>query len=332
MNTRNLLLALLLLAGLFAWFGVEPTAHALRSVDLRRVALYLTLTAVITALVGGRWQVVARALGGRASLGHLIMARLAGDAVGALVPSARLAGEPLRIALVRGGGAPTAQAAAGVAADRLLEVVGNLAAVLTYVVVFWCTRAEVDGGRAPLVLAAAMLLLAAALGLLIHRLRAGRRPLAPFYGARVRYLLPRLAPALDGLERVEVHLGDLLRQQPRALLAGVALSLLIEGLIVLQYHVLLGAFGVSLALPTLLLVLLGGGLANAAPMPAGLGALEAAQVVLVGLASGRPDIGLVVGVIVRLHETLLLGLGLAALSYQGLSLARLRLGAPRAVG
>ncbi|MGH7788775.1 MAG: lysylphosphatidylglycerol synthase domain-containing protein, partial [Candidatus Binatia bacterium] len=152
------------------------------------------------------------------------------------------------------------------------------------------------------------------------------------YGARVRSLLPRLAPALDGLERVEVHLGELLRQQPRALLLGVALSLLIELLIVLQYHVLLGAFGVSLALPTLLLVLLGGGLANAAPTPAGLGALEAAQVALVGLASGRPDIGLVVGVIVRLHETLLLGIGLAALSYQGVSLARLRLGVQRAAG
>jgi uncharacterized membrane protein YbhN (UPF0104 family) len=219
-----------------------------------------------------------------------------------------------------------------VAADRLLEVVGNLAAALTYVAIFWFTRAELHAGRAPLALLATMVLLAVALALLILRLRAGQRPLAPFYGARIRRLLPRLSPAFDGMERVEVHLGDLLRQQPRPLLAGVGLSLLIEALVVLQYHVLLGAFGLSLTLPTLLLVLLGGGLANAAPTPAGLGALEAAQVAMVGLASGRPDLGLVVGVIVRMHETLLLGVGLAALSYQGVSLARLRLSIPRATG
>ena len=52
--------------------------------------------------------------------------------------------------------------------------------------------------------------------------------------------------------------------------------------------------------------------------------LEAAQVAVVGAAAGRPDIGFVVGVIVRLHETLLLALGLLVLSYQGMSLARLR--------
>ena len=78
------------------------------------------------------------------------------------------------------------------------------------------------------------------------------------------------------------------------------------------------------------ILVLGGGMANVAPIPGGLGALEAAQVAIVGAAAGQPEVGFVVGVIVRLHTTLLLALGLGALTYQGVSLARLRLAVQRA--
>jgi len=60
-----------------------------------------------------------------------------------------------------------------------------------------------------------------------------------------------------------------------------------------------------------------------------LGALEVTQVALVGAAAGRPELGFVVAMIVRLHETLLLIVGLAVLSAAGLSLGRLRAPAER---
>ena len=129
---------------------------------------------------------------------------------------------------------------------------------------------------------------------------------------------------MDGVRRVEDHLIDFFREHPRTLLIGVLASLLIEGGCILQYHVLLGAFGIALDLPTLLMVLFGSGVARAVPAPAGLGVLEATQVAVVGATAGRPDIGFIVGVILRLHETLLPAIGLLVLSYHGMSLARLR--------
>jgi hypothetical protein len=134
---------------------------------------------------------------------------------------------------------------------------------------------------------------------------------------------------MDGIRRVEDHLIQFFRQHPRAFLLGLLGSVLIELLCVAQYHALLSAFGVALDLPSLLLVLLGGGLANAVPVPARLGVLEAAQVAMMSAASGEPALGFVVAVIVRLHETFLLALGFAALAYEGVSLATLRLAAPR---
>jgi hypothetical protein len=70
--------------------------------------------------------------------------------------------------------------------------------------------------------------------------------------------------------------------------------------------------------------LLGSGLARTAPSPAGIGALEAGQVTILALASGAPETGFVVGMVLRVHETLLITAGLTALSFRGIPLSRLR--------
>jgi len=159
-------------------------------------------------------------------------------------------------------------------------------------------------------------------------IRSGRRPVAWLY-ALVHRLWPRVSRWGGGLRRFEEHVVGFCREHPRDFAAGVALSLVVEAMIVVQYAALFAAFAVSLDLTTLLVVLLGTGVARAAPTPAGLGALEATQVALVGAAAGQPELGFVVAMIVRLHETLLLIVGFAALSAAGLSVARLRAPAER---
>jgi uncharacterized protein (TIRG00374 family) len=327
---RKLVLPIVVLAVLCWWFGLEPLVRTLAHASPRGLLLYALLTALVSVGYALRWRLVARAVGADAPLGRLVSARLAGDAVGALVPSAKLAGDPVRVAIGHGTESSTARSAAGVAIDRLLEVIGNLLAVIAYVAVFAVSRGAAPAGKTPAVLAGVMVLLLIGLTALVVRLRRGGRPLAPLYGARARAVAPRLGAWMDGLRTMEDHLVQFFREHRRAFLIGLLGSLAIEALIVVQYHALLAAFGVALEVPTLLLVLLGSGLAHAAPAPAGLGALEAAQVAIVGAAVGRPDLGFVVGVIVRLHETLLLAIGLLVLSYEGMSVARIRAARPRA--
>jgi hypothetical protein len=109
---------------------------------------------------------------------------------------------------------------------------------------------------------------------------------------------------------------------------GVLLSLATEAVVVAQYHFLLSAFGVVADLPTLLLVLVGTGMARALPTPASLGTLEGGQVAVFTLAEGAPALGFVAGMVIRLHETLFLVAGLVSLSAHGLSLSRLSLASP----
>jgi uncharacterized protein (TIRG00374 family) len=312
------------LALLCWWFGVDELRLAIRQIDVGYLLVYVVFLVIVLLGYCLRWKLVTHALGSSLPLGSLVTARLAGDAVGTLVPSAKLAGEPVRMALVRAAGVSGTEAAAGVALDRILELIGNILVALVYVAVFAFTQTLGAQHGTPLVLIGAMFAGLAALTLPLLMLRRGKRPFAFLDGERARRALPRLSPWFEGLRRSEDRLIDLFRRHPRIIPLGIVASLAIEALIIVEYHYLLKAFGLDLELPTLLLVLLGSGIARAAPTPAGLGALEAGQVTLLALAAGEPSTGFVVGIVLRLHETLLIAAGLMALSWRGVSLARLR--------
>lgn len=331
-----LLLGVISLLGLAWWFGLGALESAMRRLSIADLVAYVALTAAIVLAYAARWRLAMRSVGRELPLRRLASARLAGDAVGNLLPSAKLAGEPVRVAVVYGDGIDGSTAAAGVTFDRLLEVAGNLVCAIAYVSIFLLVRSVHDGARASVAaLATALVVGAVAFALPLVMLRLGVRPLGPIYAlvGRLRRRHPpsaRLAAWVATLERAEDHLMTLFRERPWAFVAGLAATLGIEALTIAQYHLLFRAFGVVVDLPTLLLALVGSGVARAVPAPAALGSLEGTQVAVFALAEGEPAVGFLVGLVMRFHETLLLAAGLAALSWHGLSLARLP--RPRASG
>lgn len=311
------------LAGLAWWFGMQGVVASLRAASPAGLLVYLGLSVVVLLLQASRWALVSAAVGGATPFGRLVAARLAGDGISSLLPLASVSGDPLRAVLARTGDTHLSAATAGVAIDRLLEVVGNLLAVVTYLGVFSFAAVGASSSRTALALGATAMVPLALMLLLFVQLARGNRPLAPLYGPRVRLWVPRHGHWLDGLRRVEEHLADFFRTHRLAFVIGLICSILIEVGVVLQYRALLGAFGVHLDLPALLMVPLGGGLARTVPTPAALGTLEAVQVMAVGASTGNADLGFVVGIIVRLHETLLILVGLATLAALGFSPSRL---------
>jgi uncharacterized protein (TIRG00374 family) len=311
-----LVLGLAALGYLFWRFGLDDVRRAFGHAHPGLLIVYLMLALVVLAGYCARWKLVAATFGRQLPWRRLLEARLAGDAVGWLVPSAKLAGEPVRVALVMREGLRAPEASAGVAIDRLLELIGNMICVLAYVSVFSLARA---GGSPAHVAGAAVLAGLAALAVPLVLLFAGRRPLAPLYGERARGAFPRLVRSMDVLRATEDHLSGFFRDHPAAFLRGLLVSLLVEALIIVEYHFLLRTFGVEIGIPVLLMVLLGSGLAHVLPTPAGIGALEASQVAVLAITQGAPAEGLVVGVVLRLHETLWIAAGLAVLAWSGVA-------------
>jgi uncharacterized protein (TIRG00374 family) len=321
-----------LLIVLCAIFGVRELAAALAQASPRTLAVYLMFGLLARLGYSLRWWMVAGALGTQLRLTRLFPARLAGDALGALVPAGRVGGDPLRVALLCGDGTDASRAGAGVALDRVMEVIGNMICAVVYVALFSSAHTFGRGERSAAAIIGLLLGLLAMLVPPLWMLRRGRRPFEFLHRLAARSGSVTWQRWMQAVADVETHLLRFFAQYPAVFVRGLLGSLLIEAIIVAEYHYLLAAFGLALELPTLLMALVAGGLARAVPAPAALGTLEASQVALFAGAAGDAGGGFVVGMVMRLHETVWMLVGFAALSAQGFSLRRLRrLGAPGGV-
>lgn len=323
MSRTGWIRAILLMVGvgvvvtLAARFGFDEVLAAARRASPAQLAIYLALALGIRVVCALRWQLIHASMGMTLPLPGLLAARLAGDAAASLIPAGRVGGDPLRALLVRQRGFPGVDAGAGVALDRFLEVTGNTLAVLAYLALYSGARALPHSH----LLIVTFVLILATLIATASLLRRGGRPFS-FPLQRPARHLPRLRGALAAVRAIEQLLGRLLREQPRTIALGLLLTIAVEVAVVFEYQILLGAFGMPADLPTVVMVLLGGGLARAVPAPAGLGALEASGVATIGLVAGRPDLGFVVGLILRLDDTLWLLTGLGVLAGSGAARVR----------
>lgn len=331
MTRASLLRAALLAAGLLVigllvhHFGLDGVVAAVSEMNPARFALYFVLALGIRIACALRWRIINAAMGARLPLTQLLAARVAGDAVGGLFPAARVGGDPLRILLVHRQGVPGVDASAGVALDRMLEVTGNTLAVLAYLSIYSAGHAlphvEVIGVVFSLLLVTLMVT-----GILLRR---GGRPFS-FPLRHLTVLVPRLQRLADIVSRTEDSLTRIFRETPRAFVAGLLITIAIEVVVLAEYHFLFAAFDLPADVATVAMVLLGGGLARAIPTPAGLGALEASGVAMVGLVSGRPDLGFIVGLALRLDDLLWMSIGLVTLAVIGVPALRPAVASPTA--
>jgi uncharacterized protein (TIRG00374 family) len=309
---------------LLGWrFGLTELGVALAHVRPSYLLVYLLFGSAARLGYALRWRLVARPVAGPPPLSRFIAARLAGDATGFLLPTGRISGDPVRIGLLYADGVSGSEAAAGVAVDRMVEVLSNMLCAVAYVTVFSLARAGA-AGRPTLILLVTLCLLFAALLVPLAMLRRGQRPLAPLCRVMEQRGSRRWAACAAALQRTEAHVLRFFRDHPAVFLEGLMSSLIIEGLIIGEYHFLFAAFGLLVNLPTLLMIMVASGVARAVPAPAGLGALEAAQVTVLAAAAGQPGVGFVIGLVLRLHETLWTGVGLLALAQRGIDWPRLR--------
>ncbi len=304
--------------GLCWHFGVADLAAAVR--QARPVYLLVYVACGLGALTCYvlRWRLVTAAVGRRPPFRRLVAARLAGDAVGALVPSAKLAGDPIRVVLVHRDGESGPRASAGVAVDRILESLTNSVCAVAYVGFFLTVHARGPSAHSVVILFGAMLVLLVLLVVPVLMLQRGQRPLSPLYQIPLPQGARWLRQLLAGMYETEGLLLGFFRDHPSVFLRGLVLSVLAEGVQILQFGVLFASFGIRLDVATLLMVLLATGLSRAVPLPAAVGVLESSELAVVMAASAAADIGFVVAMLVRVHETLWMMAGLMVLWSEGL--------------
>jgi uncharacterized membrane protein YbhN (UPF0104 family) len=212
---------------------------------------------------------------------------------------------------------PAPDAIASVAADRTLEIGASAMFAAVYGTVL--VQQGVPALRGAQVTAGVALIgLALGVALTVRRLRHGRGLLTDVARSvgLARFALVR--NNLGTLAAAERALATLVGQ-PRRLVAAFAIGFAANVVVMLEYWLLLRAFGLPSGPVPVVAALFAAGAAHSLPVPAGIGVLEGGEAWLFSLLGYPADVGLAVGLAVRLREVVCT---LPGIAYLGLRLVR----------
>jgi len=264
--------------------------------------LFLFLSAVAAGLAGLalRWQILLAGLGVHRGLGALTAYRAAGQSLSALIPSAKLGGEPLRVYLLVRARVAAPSAIASVVVDRTLEM-GAAAGFAFLFAVILLRRGVPALAGAFVSVSLGVLALALGVALTVRRLRRGAGLVTAAARAAGFDRLRVVRDQMDALVAAEGAAGTLIAE-PRRLGRAFGVGVAANAVVFLEYHLLLAAFGLPAEPLAVVAAIFATGAAHSLPVPAAVGALEGAQIFLFGTLGYPPEVGLAVGLVARLRE------------------------------
>lgn len=304
-----LMLVMALLAFALKNTPLSDIGFTLRRLRLEQILLLLTLNGLVIVLITLRWWLIARSAQKQIPFLPFLRYRLAVFGWSYFTPGPQVGGEPLQVFyLHRLHRFPLARALSIVLLDKLLELLGNF---LFIGAGLWIMLREgiLPGNGSPLrvgweALAALMAWPAIHLALLYG----GRKPISHLLRAA---LSPFKRQKWFRLMVISEYLASqFVRRQPRYLLSALLASLLAWVVMAAEYGLMLAFLGMDVNLGQMLAALTIALLAFLLPLPGGLGALEAGQVLALGALGFPASSALSLTVLMRARDLLNGGIGI----------------------
>lgn len=304
------------LVPLAVWWSLKDLsfstiAENFRQVGLQAIFILIALNVFIFILFSLRWWLILRAQGLNVSLFSVIGYRLAGFGVTYFTPGPQFGGEPLQVYLLKEReGMKISPAAASVTIDKLLELLANFSFLLIGVTVLVLSGVLQSANSAMMIIIPAFLVTIPILYLLA--LRIGHHPISTTLG-----LIRRRFPNATKIKQVTITLADtesqvsnFCQKNVAALIVAAILSVGIWAVMVFEFGLMMQFLGVQFNLVKVLIALTAARIAFLLPFPAGLGVLEAGQVMAMGLIGVSPAIGIGLSLLIRARDVLFGGVGL----------------------
>lgn len=307
-------------AGLLYWAWRDVSLGAVVSAIGRwgwfQWLLFTLLNLYILGAMCWRWSFILRRMGHPVGFDALIRYRVAANFLSYITPGPQFGGEPLQVrCLVTRHQVPAEAASASVVVDRLIELMGTLLFLLM-AGMFVLPALMTDTG-ALLTGMTVMIGVALAVGILLYTIARGRAPLTRMAGSAARWTgkPKRAANLVAFLQAGESQASGILTDR---LCGWYAFGGLLQWSGFLAELWMIYAFmGAPLNISALLTVAVAARLAFLLPLPGGLGALEASQMLAFASLGGDPAVAAAACCIMRVRDLVMISTG-AGLALHGL--------------
>ncbi|MCB2169699.1 MAG: flippase-like domain-containing protein [Deltaproteobacteria bacterium] len=306
------LLIVMAVAGLlyWAWRGVslDVVVSAIGRWRWFQWLLFAVLNLFILGAMCWRWSFILRQMGHPVGFAALIRCRMGANFLSYITPGPQFGGEPFQVyCLVTRHQVPAEAASASVAVDRLLELMGTLLFLsLGGIIVL---PSLVENSAVMLTVVAVMAGVVLIIGVLLYALATGGAPLSRLIGRAVQWIgwqkgVPTLVAFLQAGER---QASGILTNR---FCGWYALGGLLQWSGFLAELWIIYAFiGTPLSAYALLTVAVAARLAFLLPLPGGLGALEASQMLALTSLGGDPAAAAAACGIMRVRDLMVISTG-----------------------
>jgi uncharacterized protein (TIRG00374 family) len=311
------LVPFLLLWWTFRQVAFEQVWATLRQLNAIQITIWLLINVGLVTLMTGRWWLILHSLGHYLPYLTLTRYRLGSFAVSYFTPGPQFGGEPIQVlALRQYHGIPGTTSTASVGLDKLFELIANFS-FLVFGTTIALTGAWLSDEWRISGLALAMGLLVIPLAYLVLMLN-GKQPL----NRMTDYLPRKIARNRISLvlRNVEIEMSVFCINFPKTVLKATLVSFSVWLCMIFEYWLMTYFLGLQLSLMQAVSALTAARLAFLTPLPGGLGALEASQVLALQTLGAEPTYGISISLLIRLRDILfgLAGLlGLVSLIQQG---------------
>ena len=275
-----------------------------------QIGVILVLNCMLYLLVTLRWWIIVHAQTPEIPFWPLVAVRVAVFGISYFTLGPQVGGEPLQVlALQRKYGLTYSRATASVLMDKLLEFLVNfLLLVIGLAAIF---RAGLLAENGPRLIAILVLLGGLLAWPLIHILLMYNHIHPLTFLMRALPAVTRKSKPARFLRVSEWLAGTFCRRHPQALIKSVGVSMLAAAGMLLDYALMLAFLGIDLPFWRVVAGWTAGWLSFLAPLPGGLGALEASQVFALGFFGIPAAAAISVTLLMRARDLIIGGLGLA---------------------
>lgn len=309
------------------WFGrgiaLNEWQRMIFSIQPVQLSLLLFINLAALVFFSSRWWLILRALDHTIPYLKLLRYRMAAFSISYFTPGSQFGGEPFQVwALERNHGISRAKSLASVTAEKLFELLSNFTflAVGITLILLDITQPQAGLTISDGFFAEPKAWLAAIWVIILLMLPLIYLALLRLNVSPVSYLAAKLPAGLRGrswfctlqvlIRDTEAQISSWVRQKPGSVLLVLAASLWFWLLTLAEYWLALHVLGATLSLPQTIVALTAARIAFLMPVPAGLGALEAGQVLALQALGFNPVLGITVSLWIRVRDLLLGSLGL----------------------
>jgi hypothetical protein len=298
-------------------FNFSELFDILKNANIFLIILYFVISVLLILCSVYRWKIVLLSQKHKIKFSYLLKSFLAGYAISYMTPSAKLGGEPVRAALLHKKGLKIHQSLSSIIIDKTLElgsslfffIIGGILLILNYAL----------PNNLKFLIIILSIIFMAIIGFAIYQIINEKGFILSIYKFFKLHKYKKFEKMTKRLIDIEKIMIKFYKRDSKHFFIALFIMALAWGFMFAEFKIAALIFGFDANLIQIFLTFSLVGAAYIIPVPFAIGTLEGGQVALFKAIKVNPAIGLGIGLITRVRDTLTAIIGLFIAIYYGVA-------------